>query len=94
MGVEINEVNKAMTVAQLVELIDYIQKNHAWGHCRFGKGAWIKYIDPHYDFRGGEVFAIQFRGLHDASFYITNEFRDAAPLYDRIMEWLKSFEEK
>lgn len=83
---------KNMSIIDLANLLNYVYMYHSpLSHSNIR----IKYVDPHIDLRTGQCFSITFRmcgGGEAICFYTTNEFRDAEPLYNRIMQWLNSKE--
>ena len=86
-------MSKNMSIDELRILMNYIYHHHSPFYAKQG-ACIIKYVDPHVDMRTGECFSITFRMYHgERSFYTTNEFRDAEPLYTRIMHWLVTGEE-
>ena len=85
-------MSKNMSFIQLGILLRFVHEYHG----PFSKNKYsrnIKYVDPHIDMRTGECFSITFRTYGgECSFYTTNEFRDAEPLYNRCIEWLDELE--
>ena len=84
-------MSKNMTLIDLANILNFVHMYHSpFSHSKLR----IKYVDPHIDLRTGECFSITFRMYTgERSFYTTNEFRDAEPLYNRIMQWLNSEDE-
>jgi hypothetical protein len=86
-------MSKNMSIDELRTLMNYVYNHHSPFYAKQGAQI-IKYVDPHIDMRTGECFSVTFRMYHgERSFYTTNEFRDAEPLYIRIMHWLVTGEE-
>ena len=86
-------MSKNMSIDELRILMNYVYHHHSPFYAKPGTRI-VKYVDPHVDMRTGECFSITFRTYgEDRSFYTTNEFRDAEPLYTRIMHWLVTGEE-
>lgn len=66
---------------------------HVHAENRFGKGGrHIKYVTPTFDMRTGDIHTIEFRGVENKTFSITNENKDR-DLYEWVMEWLLVEEE-
>lgn len=78
-----------MTMTQLVELFEHIQKHHVIG-CDDLHGKHVKYVDPHIDMRTNSVFSIQFRGYGVAhTLHTVNEQAELPEsLFDRCMAFL------
>ena len=76
-----------MKLEEFTELVDYVHGKHRFG--RGGRG--IKYIEPVYDTRYGDIFCIIFRGWDDKIFSLTNENKNR-DLKEWVYEWLKESE--
>lgn len=76
---------KALRIAQLTEILDYIRINH-----RFGKGLSIKYIEPIFDTRDGRYFHVNFRHSVGTKEFDCRESENG--MYADIMSWLKEEE--
>jgi hypothetical protein len=76
---------KALTIEQFSELMNYVIKHHRFGVPR---GKFIKYVRPHFDLRDQRVFSITFDNMGK-----TFDSRDNdKSMYDNIMKWLKEGE--
>lgn len=93
---------KGMTPAQLVQVVEFVQKHHCFGYVpkenlvtKYSHG--IKYIDPVYDTRDQTFWCIGFRGMSGNITFRTNHFvLQSTPkgwkydnLFDLVMAWMK-----
>lgn len=66
---------------------------HVHNEHRFAKGGKnIKYVSPTFDMRTGDIHRIEFHGMENKVFSITNENADR-DLYEWVMRWLDGEDE-
>lgn len=82
-------MRKPMNMEDFRFLLLYIQMNHKFA--RGGKH--IKYVTPTFDMRTGDIHRIEFHGMEDKVFSITNENADR-DLEMWIADWLDDKEEQ
>lgn len=90
-------MSRPMSVYQFSLLLKKIYEDHNPIRPKWDKPNFrcIKYVDPVYDNRTGHVFTVKLRGFgqEDKTFSVVNEERDLKEdLYDRIVQWLESYE--
>ena len=79
-------MRKPMNMEDFRFLLLYIQMNHKWG------GKHIKYVTPTFDMRTGDIHRVEFHGMEDKVFSITNENSDR-DLEMWIADWLDGKED-
>ncbi|MUT66041.1 hypothetical protein [Paenibacillus sp. NEAU-GSW1] len=84
----------AMTKEQYDLVIKEIEENHYFGKSfsTAPNSKHIKYVRPNWDMRDGMCFSIQFDGLSCGmgGKAFGSGHLESEPLYDRVMNWLKS----
>lgn len=98
---------RGMTPAEFVEMINFIQKYHAFALCMHSTdvaemkklypkmdeyGYNIKYTDSCYDSRGSDFWSVSFRGMgNDVCFHTNTNL----PLpYNSLFDWVMAFLKK
>ena len=88
---------KGLTPTQLIEITEYVQKHHKFGHVpekdwlpKVPYGLCIKYIDAIYDSRDATYWSIQFRGMGYIIGFNTNNnyFKQYPSMFDVVMAFL------
>lgn len=82
-------MSKALNTEQLLEILQLISKSYGMEH---GVKRPIKYADFDFDNRTKDYYHIRLRGWGgwEKSFHVMNEQRTAGPIYDRVIEFLKT----
>ena len=84
-------MSRSMTTDELVTLFEYVRNNHNVPNSDVSSKV-VKYLDPHFDNRTGDIFSIQIRGYGwKYSLYTSNEEVDnPKSLFDRCIEFLNT----
>jgi uncharacterized protein YodC (DUF2158 family) len=80
-----------MTPEELILLLAYVKEHHNV-HNNMENVRIVKYVDPHFDNRTGDIFSIGFRGFGwKRSIYTSNEqVVNPKSLYDRCIQFLQT----
>lgn len=84
-------MSRPMSPVELVRLFTYVYEHHNVGSSSDG-GKIVKYVDPHFDNRTGDIFSVGFRGYGcKHTIYTSNEqVYNPRSLYDRCIQFLET----